>query len=540
MESSSNKFVETINTHIAFDSHYIAFSFGNVNGLSYNDKYIYLWLGVKGDVHYCFTLYDKEHYTTSIAKLGNVLTSHFGCQIEVVNNDKERLKKTTNAIASLNKALNDAEQYSYYADFNQFEQHKPSYDSNMTPIKQDVSTQQALQNPLLNQEKLHQGTIQLSTYFLESHLNTFYIKSDELVIVHKSVYMPSIKLAFFTDDQGHHCRNKFIASQYMTSNLNVCNVHESFILTFIFFMAKKEITQATKILVWIADIFTSLNKLPFALVLHSENKLFMQLFFEEIVMPLMNTDECTRIESDSLDQKSLIEELNEKFIYNFDNIVSPKILNEPAYELTNNLLHKDSCKIGKKVLTTVGNILITSTTNYIPLISDDVPSAIIRVSSSIDELCSSYNIRANKHAVADMIKNDLTNFVSILRYLDIDTLCNQYHILDDQIHGDILDGDVNPTKVFNALIQSKDLTPFKEAVKTKTDNNLLEELEENFHQNRVDKAHLLNYFELLFGKAIYKSNKALIKLLRDDYSKTGEPFNNDKTHVRQGRGYYFL
>jgi len=44
----------------------------------------------------------------------------------------------------------------------------------------------------------------------------------------------------------------------------------------------------------------------------------------------------------------------------------------------------------------------------------------------------------------------------------------------------------------------------------------------------------------LFGKGIYKSNTAFIKVLRDDYSETGEPFGDYTTHVREGRGYYFL
>lgn len=66
---------------------------GNVKRLDLNDKYIYLWQNAKGDIHYSFSIFEKEYYTTSATKLGNVLTKHFGVEVEVVNNTKEYLRK---------------------------------------------------------------------------------------------------------------------------------------------------------------------------------------------------------------------------------------------------------------------------------------------------------------------------------------------------------------------------------------------------------------------------------------------------------------
>ncbi len=57
---------------------YIQFDYGYaVRRLDLNGKFIYLWQNVKGDVHYSFSIFEREYYTTSPAKLGNVLTQHF-------------------------------------------------------------------------------------------------------------------------------------------------------------------------------------------------------------------------------------------------------------------------------------------------------------------------------------------------------------------------------------------------------------------------------------------------------------------------------
>jgi len=308
-------------------------------------------------------------------------------------------------------------------------------------------------------------------------------------------------------------------------------------------MANNNISQALKILAWITDSFTSLNKLPFTLVLYSTDDTYMQLFYDEIVMPFLNIDECEKVENDSIDKKSLSDKLDQKFIYNFHNITAPTILDKPAYELTNRLIHKDTYKFNNKLVTTVANILITSTTNYIPLISEDVPTATVNVNSNVDDLCAEFGIRSNPYEIAKLIENDRNNFVSIMRCIDLNKLCNECQVIDDNIsdvHSEILDGNTEPVEVFDKLIRDNDTTPFKSAVTTKKEEKLVEELEDNFKINRVDKNHLLDYFEILFGKGIYKSNTAFIKVLRDDYSETGEPFGDYTTHVREGRGYYFL
>jgi len=554
MKNTSYEFITTIRGFINTGIIYIAFSFGNVRRLDINNKSIYLWQNAKGDVYYCFSIFDKEPYSTSITKLGNVLTNHFGCEVEVVNNNKEHLKKLTSATTNLNKALSDSERQSYYTDMNQSNQLQLTQSSDDLDILIDdkvlqsqpypIANQGNQQNPLHNQEELNKSVIQLSTYYLESHLNTIYIKLTELPIIYKEVYAPYTKQVIFVDDKDLNCKNSYIPTEHMIESYNnYCDLDQSFILKFIFFMVNNNIAEALKILVWIADIFTSLGQLPFALVLYSKDDTYMRLLYDEIVVSLCNIDECEQIENASLDKKSLANKLHQKFIYHFHNITAPTILDEPSYEFTDRLIHKNKQKINNKTIATTGNILITSTTSYIPLISEELPTATVNVCSSLDDLCKEYNIRANKHVLANLIENDLPNFVNIIKCIDLDKLCNDYQVIDcntNDAHSEIMDGNVDPIEVFDKIIRDMDIVPFISSVTTKKEQKLVDELEDNYAKNMVDKNHLLDYFEILFGIGIYKSNTALIGILRKDYSTTGEPFGDYQTHVREGRGYYFL
>jgi len=240
MRNASYEFITTVRGLINTEIIYITFSFGNVSKLYYNNKFIYLWLSAKGDVHYSFTLFDKEYHTTSVAKLGNVLTSHFEYEIEVVNNDKEHLKKMTNATASLNKALSDSERQNYFNNYKEtdlLQIDSPSNDID-TLLDNELSKPQSYgtapqQNPLHNQDELLKGVIQLSTYSLESHKSTMYIKINELPIIHKDVYIPYSKQAFLIDKNGLNCKNNFISTEYMSKPLYLSDTGQSFIIKFI-------------------------------------------------------------------------------------------------------------------------------------------------------------------------------------------------------------------------------------------------------------------------------------------------------------------
>jgi len=116
----------------------------------------------------------------------------------------------------------------------------------------------------------------------------------------------------------------------------------SFILSLIFFMAKQDMKNALVILLWLIDSFILLKKSSYALVIYSDNDIYMKLFFEEIIEPLFDSSQCEKIVNSNLDKKSLSTQLDQKIIYNFHNITAPTILGEDAKELTNRLIHKNN------------------------------------------------------------------------------------------------------------------------------------------------------------------------------------------------------
>ena len=191
----------------------IHFSIGNVAQLFINGKYIFLWQDAKGQVCYCFDIYDREYFITSAIKLGNVLSQHFQCEIEVVNNEKEHLKKMVSAQAQLNKGIGDLERHNLYNGGMNFTNDSLPYLSNGYSNSVPVIQQNNYQHPLQNQESLYNGIIQLSIYYLESHLRTLYIKIDELPIVYKTLFRPNINMAFFYE-KNMNCKNSYVHSKY--------------------------------------------------------------------------------------------------------------------------------------------------------------------------------------------------------------------------------------------------------------------------------------------------------------------------------------
>ena len=509
----------------------IHFSIGNVSRLDTNDRYIYLWQDAKGQVCYCFDIYDREYFITSAIKLGNVLTQHFQFEIEVVNNNKEHLKKMVSAQAQLNKGISDLERHNLYNGGMNFTNDSLPYLSNGYSNSFPVIQQNNYQHPLQNQESLYNGIIQLSTYYLESHLKTQYIKIDELPIVYKTLFRPNINMAFFYE-KNMNCKNSYVPSIYQIKNLSEYDFENSFILTFILFLAKDNINNAMMIFKWLVYVVNSKNKLPYPLVFHSTDDSCIKLFWEEIVEPLLNPSYCEKFSNDTVDEKLLINKLDEKVIYNFHNITTSNILNLSSNDFINKLINKDELKIGGKTVTTLANVFISSTTKYIPLISKDIPCILLEVASNLD------NLGLNFKNTVELISKDLDNFSTILKYVDFNNLAKEYpFIIYNVENSDILNADTDVLDAFENIIKNKDIVPFENLrIKNK---KLYNKLLEDFEKNRVDRKNLFEYFTFLFGESIYRNNNQLIKVLRD-LSDTKEPFGNITSFNNNGRVYYRL
>ena len=65
-------------------------------------------------------------------------------------------------------------------------------------------------------------------------------------------------------------------------------------------------------------------------------------------------------------------------------------------EFTKKLLYKDSNKLNNKNITTVANILVTSTSNYLPLVGEDIPNILVDVESNLDDFCKMNNINISQ------------------------------------------------------------------------------------------------------------------------------------------------
>ena len=509
----------------------IHFPIGNVAQLFINGKYIFLWQDAKGQVCYCFDIYDREYFITSAIKLGNVLSQHFQCEIEVVNNEKEHLKKMVSAQAQLNKGIGDLERHNLYNGGMNFTNDSLPYLSNGYSNSVPVIQQNNYQHPLQNQESLYNGIIQLSTYYLESHLRTRYIKIDELPIVYKTLFRPNINQAFF-NEKNMNCKNSYVPSIYQIQNLSEYDFENSFIMTFILFLAKDNINNAMMIFKWLVYVVNSKNKLPYPLVFHSTDDSCIKLFWEEIVEPLLNPSYCEKFSNDTVDEKSLMNKLDEKVIYNFHNITTSNILNLSSNDFINKLINKDELKIGGKTVTTLANVFISSTTKYIPLISKDIPCILLEVASNLD------NLGLNFKNTVELISKDLDNFSTILKYVDFNNLAkeNPFSFYNDE-NMDMLDASKDVLDAFENIIKNKDIVPFDNL--KNQNKKLYNKLVEDFEKNRVDRKNLFEYFSALFGESIYRNNNQLIKDLKD-LSDAKEPFGNITTFNNNGRVYYRL
>ena len=509
----------------------IHFSIGNVAQLFINGKYIFLWQDAKGQVCYCFDIYDREYFITSAIKLGNVLSQHFQCEIEVVNNEKEHLKKMVSAQAQLNKGIGDLERHNLYNGGMNFTNDSLPYLSNGYSNSVPVIQQNNYQHPLQNQESLYNGIIQLSIYYLESHLRTLYIKIDELPIVYKTLFRPNINMAFFYE-KNMNCKNSYVHSKYQIQNLSEYDFENSFIMTFILFLAKDNIDNAMMIFKWLGYVVNFKNKIQHPLVFHSTDDSCIKLFWEEIVEPLLNPSYCEKFSNDTVDEKSLMNKLDEKVIYNFHNITTSNILILSSNDFINKLINKDELKIGGKTVTTLANVFISSTTKYIPLISKDIPCILLEVASNLD------NLKLNYNQAVELINKDLSNFSTILKYIDFNNLAkeNPFSFYNDE-NMDMLDASKDVLDAFENIIKNKDIVPFDNL--KNQNKKLYNKLVEDFEKNRVDRKNLFEYFSALFGESIYRNNNQLIKDLKD-LSDAKEPFGNITTFNNNGRVYYRL
>ncbi|MGE4420258.1 MAG: hypothetical protein AB7D38_10580 [Sulfurimonas sp.] len=525
-ENSESKYINFTQKIIStFNSENLIYIFdlGYVKRFDLNDEYVYLWQDAKGNVCYSFNLLEKEYFTTTATKLSNALSSHFQYNIEVVNNINDTFSRKNSAATSASRASQEAQRFT--------QNQRRSLDSTNNRNNLLAHTPQSHY-----EHRLHQDRVALSHNQYEYTNQTYYLHLNELPIIYKEQFSPYTKFFFYRQNALVY-KNSYTPSGYMTNYVNTLDVENSFILSFLFAMAKNDLKKAMGIIVWLANSFNLLQKLPYALVLHSKDDIPMRLFYEEIIEPLFHKNYCETISNDTLDKKALSQQLDEKVIYRFHNITTPTILEEDVKELVKRLIHKEEYRLNNKHITTLANILITSTSRYIPLIAKDVPCIAVDIASNLEEFCEEKKINTDYYAISPLIKNDLMNFAAILRHIDLNKLSTavelQYYNGDE--NRDIIDGDVAVVKVFESAMKNKD-EAFFQKIKLQAPK-LYTKLSDDFSKNRIDRKNLIEYFSILFGEDIFKTNRALVAKLKE-ISTTVEPFENEDTFNNNGRVYY--
>lgn len=553
MAIHNNDFELELKNLIDFNKVQVLFIPGNIGIIMANNKFLYLFQSPKGDIKYKFTLLDEEFHTTTKTKLSTVLSQHFEILIEVYNNYDELLKKKINLTSGVSKAINQSERHLEYQAYQRrndvgssnmiSSQSKDSFNPankeevyDLLEVSNNSSTQKYT-TPLYSneQEMLNETIITLSTYQLNNHTQASCIFLDKVPIGYKEEYRQDIKQACYKDKNNLNIINTFAPSEHMLEYY-CCNQQDIPItFLYIYYMAKKNITKAMTILKWTIRTLINGEKLPYVMALISEENTCMKIYYEEILMPYLNIDNCEKIEFNNLNKKDLPKMLDQKALYNFHNITSPLILNTPSMEFTDSLIYQDELKLNNKTITTRGNILITSTCNYLPLLDNEIPSYVVDVESNVAKFCEQQKMDSSPRNVINLIREDRDNFIAYLRSIDTYKLEEKYTFVNQNFELNVILGTEDILNVFNTLVNAKYIALFNNL--KVTDSNLYDTLEKNFEDNKIIRPNLLKYFESVFGKGHYKNNNELIEALKLLSSKK-HPFDNDKIS-QSGRIVYY-
>jgi len=343
-----------------------------------------------------------------------------------------------------------------------------------------------------------------------------YFSEKDIAVISKESFNPYIKKLFFLDSNKLLNKNTYIPSTYMYDDNNITNnnkIKSSKILEFILNMAKFNISNAIDILIWLSNIFKLNNESKSVLVLKSSENKYIDIFYEEIVSPLLNSKFCSKITEKDLDNDSLVSKLDKKILYYFHNIISPKILDIPITDFLTELIQKDEFKKDDKTITTIGNILVSSTNNCIPLINKYIECLEVEVSVNLEYLRDVY--------IINIIRADLYNFSLILKSLDFDTIISQKKEQYNQnTKSFFYQHKNNPfnineysLSIFYKAIINKDINFFE---KIKDNNDLAyQELIDDFNKDRIKRSKISLYFISIFKIYKYNNTKEILAGLRE-------------------------
>lgn len=516
-------------------------------------KPMYLWKDLKGNIHYSFNMHESKTYSSNISNINSIMNDYFKFDIRY-EISTDRLKDVNTNQASIENYFKITEQIGKLEI--EIKNTKVDYEGKTEHINEYRADYEYGKKVRIATEKIERlkQKLRLNDEEFKLSNNTQYIYTDKLMTIYKEKFEPSARSMFFDEIKGLTYKNSYSPSVYMVKTFEnqekplQTNNNDSIILRFILALTKYNLNKAKDILIWLARNFLTLFKEPTTLVLYSKNDVYTNIFYKQIVEPLFNEEFCLEINDDTLKQKKINSLLNNKVIYYFKDISSTTFLNAPIKDLTDTLLNCDDYNLFNKKINTKANILISSTSKHIPLISNEINSIVVDVNDNIDDFSNDIKILGknitNKYDMAKLIKDDLDNFAKILRSMDINKLYNcSYSPLytkmenpnitesEKEFQESILDSDTEILELFWVALVNRDKTKFE-----KLKINLYNTLSGDFSNHRILGINLLSYFSAMFGEGIYNSNRALLQAskaedLIDKYVKKRKYGNKDYFYI---------
>lgn len=367
-----------------------------------------------------------------------------------------------------------------------------------------------------------------------------YIVTMFLMMVQKEVFNPAAREEFFSQDNLYY-KNLYKPTRYrLKFDYSANNPEHSLIVYFLYTLVNKDKDRFFYILNWIANLFINLTKSKVSLVLYSKEDTSFNILFEQILQPLLGMKYSVKIDEKEL-ANNFPSILENKILYNFNNITSADINKENTSVFGEKLLYSDKIFTNNtnevKQIDTYGQVLITSTTPYIPLIDKKINNFTIFEVKEFDiELFHKelLELKLIDNTLRESIENNLSSFANILRHYPIDTkkANNPYDKEDDR--DNVINNDKNILELFTDALINKDEIFFQ---RVQSEHELYEKLLDDFDKDRVDRINLISYFKLVFEGTTHKTNRSLLKELKEN--KTIKYFYNDENVIsNSGRKFF--
>lgn len=360
----------------------------------------------------------------------------------------------------------------------------------------------------------------------------YYIYLHQLQMIHTEIFFPEAKAEFFKINNLIY-RNTFKPTSFLTNYLERKFQPEySIILQYIDYLSNYNKDRFYYIINWLANMFNNLQKSNIALVLISSKKREIEIFFNEIIKPLFGFEYCIEIDDNDLANGHFDKLFKEKLFFNFDDISydtsTKKVKNICKEVIESNELYLDynNKEIYKKT-DIFAQTLITSSKAYIPILD------LQRHNYSVFNVNGEF-LKNRKSTIYNEIKDDLNHFSSFLKSFKVDVDYANTSFKNDDIDI-VLDYDKNIYEIFTEAIKNKDKDYFQNV---KKDNKLYKELIYDFDRDRIKRANLIKYFNIIYPNESISSTRGLLSQLRKDgeilFDKTNiKPSNSEQYFIIQ-------